>query len=505
MPIEARSGVDLLFEKSGRTSLLWQRQESALSRISLFDMNISNMTLDAAVRDMVDAALERRRLRIAFVNAHVVNTAAARPAYGRVVASADRIYADGSGMALAAKLCGRPLLDNVNGTDMFPLLCAAAAKAGITIFLLGGRPGVTERAAAAVADRGFGRAIAGTHHGYVRRGGQEEREAVDAINASGASIVLVGMGVPTQDIWVARNADKIGAPVVAGVGGLFDFFAGSVSRAPLWLRSHGLEWTWRLAQEPRRMAGRYLLGNVAFIGRAAFHALEIKVHRSASGNTWAGRTAGLAHSYLRAKIISGVPAKAKRCIDIAGAVSALALFGPLMVAVGAAIRLDSRGGALFRQTRIGLNGHPFTMFKFRSMRLDAEAGYAELKGEISDRRQIRFKAKDDPRVTRIGRFIRKASIDELPQIWNVLRGEMSLVGPRPGLPSEVANYSHADRDRLLAKPGITCTWQVSGRANIDFVGQVELDRTYVRSQSIWGDLSLIARTIPAIIASRGAY
>ena len=145
------------------------------------------------------------------------------------------------------------------------------------------------------------------------------------------------------------------------------------------------------------------------------------------------------------------------------------------------------------------------MIKFRSMRTDAELSYAEMKGEVSDRRQIRFKAKNDPRITRVGRLIRRTSLDELPQLWNVLMGEMSMVGPRPALPSEFEQYSEADRDRLLAKPGITCTWQVSGRANIDFVGQVELDRDYVRNQSTLVDLTLIARTFSTIVAGKGAY
>ncbi len=145
------------------------------------------------------------------------------------------------------------------------------------------------------------------------------------------------------------------------------------------------------------------------------------------------------------------------------------------------------------------------MMKFRSMVAGADALHAKMQGATSSRHEIRYKNQNDPRITRIGRFIRRYSIDELPQFWNVLTGDMSLVGPRPALPSEVAKYASSDRDRLLVKPGITCLWQVGGRANIDFVGQVALDRQYVRDQSIFLDLRILLRTPYAVVAGEGAY
>lgn len=195
----------------------------------------------------------------------------------------------------------------------------------------------------------------------------------------------------------------------------------------------------------------------------------------------------------------------KRGLDISIAGSALLALSPLLVATLAAIKIESAGNAFFSQTRVGKNGKTFTMWKFRSMYIDAEERKAELerKNKMSD--GVRFKMKNDPRITRIGKFIRKFSIDELPQIWNVLCGDMSIVGPRPALPSEVEQYCLQDRQRLRLKPGITCIWQVSGRSDIPFKQQVELDRRYISETSLLTDIILILKTIPAVITARGSY
>ena len=206
----------------------------------------------------------------------------------------------------------------------------------------------------------------------------------------------------------------------------------------------------------------------------------------------------LLHAVVRSPLL-------KRAVDILGALAALTLFSPVFLATAIAIKMESTGPVFFRQTRIGKNGVPFSMVKFRSMVVGAEALHAKIQGATTSRHEIRYKNQNDPRITQIGRFIRKYSIDEFPQFWNVLTGDMSLVGPRPALPSEVAKYAPSDRDRLLVKPGITCLWQVGGRANIDFVGQVALDRQYVRDQSIVLDLWILLRTPYAVLFGEGAY
>jgi exopolysaccharide biosynthesis WecB/TagA/CpsF family protein len=238
------------------------------SPVDVFGMAFENVTLSKAARDLVSTARNGRQSRVVFVNAHVINEAARDDAYLATVATAQTRYADGSGMAVAAKLVGRPFIDNVNGTDLFPELCREAMRSGVSIFLLGAKPGVAEEAAANVAKTGHGRAIAGTHHGYFAPGSQDEARVIAEINASGAGIVLVAMGVPVQDQWIERNRSRLTAPVLAGVGGLFDFASGRMSRAPHVFRTVGCEWVWRLAMEPKRMWQRYLIGNAIFIMHA---------------------------------------------------------------------------------------------------------------------------------------------------------------------------------------------------------------------------------------------
>ncbi|MDO8543318.1 MAG: sugar transferase [Opitutaceae bacterium] len=196
---------------------------------------------------------------------------------------------------------------------------------------------------------------------------------------------------------------------------------------------------------------------------------------------------------------------AKRGLDIVAGSIALLLLSPLLLLIAALIKLEDRGPVLFPQIRVGRYGREFRMFKFRSMRIDAEARLKELLARNQHAQGVTFKIKDDPRITRVGKWLRKFSFDELPQFYNVLRGDMSLVGPRPPVPREVALYSLADRRRLAVKPGITCIWQISGRAEIDFPGQVQLDVRYIESSSLGQDIKILLKTIPAVLSGTGAY
>jgi lipopolysaccharide/colanic/teichoic acid biosynthesis glycosyltransferase len=209
--------------------------------------------------------------------------------------------------------------------------------------------------------------------------------------------------------------------------------------------------------------------------------------------------------YAWAVVVGGAKA-VKRAIDIAAATAGLVALSPLFAAVAAAIKLTDGGPVLFWQSRVGRWGREFPFPKFRSMVVNAE----KLKDTLLAQNQhggdgVTFKMKRDPRVTWIGRIIRKLSVDELPQLWCVLKGDMSLVGPRPPVPREVAKYTLADRRRLDATPGLTCIWQVSGRGDIPFAQQVQLDVQYIESQSVWLDIKLLLKTVPAVLAGRGAY
>jgi exopolysaccharide biosynthesis polyprenyl glycosylphosphotransferase len=193
----------------------------------------------------------------------------------------------------------------------------------------------------------------------------------------------------------------------------------------------------------------------------------------------------------------------KRFIDILGSLCGIVILSPVMLITAVAIKIDSRGPIFFRQNRVGINGKQFKMYKFRSMGINAE----ELLADLKDKNEMSgpmFKIKDDPRITKVGRFIRKASIDELPQLFNVLKGEMSLVGPRPNLPREVIHYTDYQKTKLLVKPGLTCYWQVLGRNNIDFEGWMELDIKYIEDRNTWIDIKLILKTFKVLFGDTNA-
>lgn len=195
----------------------------------------------------------------------------------------------------------------------------------------------------------------------------------------------------------------------------------------------------------------------------------------------------------------------KRFVDIVGAASALLLLSPVFLAIAIVIKADDGGAVFFRQTRVGKDGSLFRMVKFRSMVTDAEARLAQLRTDSDDGNGMLFKLKDDPRVTRAGRFLRRYSIDEFPQFWNVLVGEMSLVGPRPPLPTEVAAYENPVHRRLYIKPGLTGLWQVNGRSDLSWDESVRLDLYYVENWSLAGDLLILWRTVRVLLNPVGAY
>jgi lipopolysaccharide/colanic/teichoic acid biosynthesis glycosyltransferase len=205
------------------------------------------------------------------------------------------------------------------------------------------------------------------------------------------------------------------------------------------------------------------------------------------------------------KISIGGSLALKRAVEFLIAAIALVALSPLFALVGLLIKVCDRGPILFWQTRVGHHGKLFPFPKFRSMVVGAESLKSALAKRNDHADGITFKMKRDPRVTWIGRLIRKSSIDELPQLWCVLKGELALVGPRPAVPGEVARYSLADRRRLDVKPGLTCIWQVSGRGTLPFDRQVALDIEYINSQSFALDLLIVLRTIPAVLTGRGAY
>jgi len=194
----------------------------------------------------------------------------------------------------------------------------------------------------------------------------------------------------------------------------------------------------------------------------------------------------------------------KRSLDVAVSAVMLIALLPLLALIALAIRLDSPGPAIYRQTRVGRGGSPFDFFKFRSMRVGAETQRADL-APLNERDGPVFKIKRDPRITRVGRVLRRWSLDELPQLWNVLRGDISLVGPRSPTPDEVPLYERWQRRRLCVTGGLTCTWQVSGRSEIPFQEWMRMDLRYIQRRGPLYDLWLLGRTVPAVLNGRGAH
>ena len=465
------------------------------NRLRVLGVSIDNVTMASAIDRILDAVDGEGKSSFAFVNADCLNIASRDSAYSRILSRQNMVFADGSGVRLAAKLQGQRVVDNVNGTDMFPLLCEAAAKADHSLYLVGGRPGIAEEAARRMVRTFPDLKIAGTADGCFTA--EDEPELLNRIADSKADILLVGLGAPKQEYWIHDNREAIATPVAIGVGGLFDYYSGRIARAPMAFRRSGLEWVWRMMQEPKRLWRRYIVGNPAFMARCA---AEQVVHLL----LWLPESvrARLVRSAWRARI--AIRASLKRSLDVTLSLAALICLSPVLIGTALAIRLESPGPVFFRQTRIGHDGKTFRIWKFRSMYIDSEARRLKLLAQ-SDRGGSHFKMKSDPRITRVGALIRRLSIDELPQLMNVIAGDMSLVGPRPNLETEVANYHLDDLPRLSVKPGLTCFWQVEGRADIPWEKQVELDLDYVYAPSLFSDLKLMLRTVPAVISGRGAY
>ena len=489
------------FIKGGLKWLMTAKLGLQPMRYRIFGIEINNLTMSQALEKVIASAQGSEKQSFAFVNADCLNRATRNAAYGRVLSRQSMVFADGSGIRMAGLMRGINVVGNVNGTDMFPLLCKQASEKGLSIFLFGAAPGVAAVVAQKMTEQYPTLKIAGTQDGYFSA--DENERVITTINASSADILLVALGAPRQEMWIESSHARLSPSVAIGVGGLFDFYSGRISRAPLWLREAGFEWIWRFLQEPSRMWRRYFVGNPLFLFRCWREQRDMK-SRPVFGWSAASAVFNARSLPIRWKMRKKLFLKTKRLLDMCLASVGLIALTPFFLLIALAIKLESPGPVFFSQRRVGQGGNRFRMWKFRSMFIDSEARRAALLAQ-SDRDGSHFKMKIDPRVTRVGRIIRRDSIDELPQLLNVLMGAMSIVGPRPNLENEVAKYKIHEFGRLDSKPGITCIWQVSGRAEVPWEKQVEMDLDYVFYPSISSDIGLILRTLPAILSGKGAY
>jgi N-acetylglucosaminyldiphosphoundecaprenol N-acetyl-beta-D-mannosaminyltransferase len=257
---------DFLLILRALPALLFSEKEASPSPLfNLLDLKIDNITMRQAIEMIRQTIEERRQSAIFFVNPDCMNKSVTDREYREALVAADHILPDGIGLVIAGKMLGTPLRENINGTDMLPFLCEMAAGAKRSIYLLGGKPGVAEKAGDAIAQK-FAVTIAGVMHGYFDHK-TESAKVIEAINRSNASILLVAFGAPLQEQWIVRHREDLRPAILMGVGGLFDFFSGNIQRAPRWMREIGLEWVYRILQEPGRMWKRYVVGNPLFLYR----------------------------------------------------------------------------------------------------------------------------------------------------------------------------------------------------------------------------------------------
>jgi exopolysaccharide biosynthesis WecB/TagA/CpsF family protein len=532
-----------------------------MQRISLMSIPIDLITEWEVVARILAELRHGRGGWVVTPNLDHLRVLSRQPSLLRIASEANLLIADGMPLVWASRLQGTPLPARVPGSDLILSLTAAAAQAGLSVFLLGGSTGTAEAAVPILKRRFPGLRIAGVlcpPMGFDDDPAQMIQIFSTVVSAR-PDIVYSCFGFPKQEWVIQQLRQGLPATWFLGLGGSLSMITGELPRAPIWMRKTGLEWMHRMALEPRRLFKRYIVNDLPFAARLFSNSLKYRLsartkavplaydsanahpgvisssteqfwsesesdHDGASILSHVARRRLLRqyrfidsrisrqrrhwrfHSRRFAWITLIVGATAmKRLIDIVGSFFLLFVLAPFLAAISALIKIDSPGPALFTQVRVGKWGRTFKMYKFRSMHQDAEHKKKDLllKNEMAG--GVIFKMKDDPRISRVGKILRRYSIDEIPQLLNVLKGDMSLVGPRPPLPSEVELYTLAERRRLDVEPGITCIWQVSGRSEIPFDKQVELDIAYIDSQSVWGDVKLLLKTLPTVLKGRGAY
>jgi exopolysaccharide biosynthesis WecB/TagA/CpsF family protein len=531
-----------------------------MQRISLMSIPIDLVTEWEVVARILAEIRRGRGGWVVTPNLDHLRVLSRQPSLLRIANEANLLIADGMPLVWASRLQGTPLPARVPGSDLILSLTAAAAQAGLSVFLLGGSTGTAEAAVPILKRRFPGLRVAGVlcpPMGFDDDPAQMI-EIFSTVVAARPDIVYSCFGFPKQEWVIQQLRQGLPATWFLGLGGSLSMITGELPRAPGWMRKTGLEWMHRMALEPRRLFKRYIVQDLPFAARLFSNSIKYRltaragrslpygsssVHAEAISAShepfWSESESDqdgasiLSHQARRRllrqyrfidsrmsrqrrnwrfysrrftwfALVAGATAM-KRLIDIVGSFVLLFLLAPFWAVIAALIKIDSPGPVLFNQVRVGKWGRTFKMYKFRSMHQDAEHKKKDLllKNEMVG--GVIFKMKDDPRISRVGKILRRYSIDELPQLLNVLKGDMSLVGPRPPLPSEVELYTLAERRRLDVEPGITCIWQVSGRSEIPFDKQVELDIAYIDSQSVWGDVKLLLRTLPTVLKGRGAY
>lgn len=433
------------------------------------------------------------------------------PEFKTVINEADLVTPGGMPLVWMLRGLGCTKQPRVYGPELTLHVCEAAAQAGVPVGLYGGSEATLARLVQELTLRYPGLKIVYSHSPPFRKlTSVEETDILKAIRASGCRILFVGLGCPKQEQWMAHQRGNIPA-VMLGVGAAFDFISGQKPRPFRWMQRMGLEWLFRWCTEPRRLFYRYAYHNPRFVALAGSEFIRTKLlgqERTATNNGDSGSPGESLkeEAPVLERSLSGKPVQLfiKRGFDIGIASLALIALAPLLALLWLLVRLSSPGPAIFRQTRVGFREAPFTMYKFRTMVAQPRQSVLDAQATAA-RNGILLKGKDDARVTPLGRWLRSTSLDELPQLFNVFKGDMSLVGPRPLLPFMLEPLPEFRRVRCLLRPGITGLWQISERHNnTSAAAMLPYDLEYVRRFSLLTDLRIIFRTPVAVLAGRGA-
>ena len=438
------------------------------------------------------------------------------PANLAAVNGADLVTPGGMPIVWSLRRLGFPGQPRVYGPELTLWVCEAAAQRGIPIGFYGGTPKAVDLMASRMQERYPGLKVVYICSPPFRALTAAETEStVMDIRRSGCRILFVGLGCPKQERWMAAHRGVL--PVVMlGVGAAFDFLSGQKPQAYPWMQRMGLEWAFRLANEPRRLWHRYLYHNPRFavliahqLLRAAWRGPQPKVPAGLAnlpGATQADTAAGAIDLRSLEDALSRKRAQLclKRLFDLFGATVALLVLAPAFLLPAILVRFSSRGPVLFRQARVGYRGKEFVIYKFRSMRLEGDPAVAALQ-RVAAQRGVLVKVQNDPRVTAVGRFLRSTSLDELPQLLNILKGEMSFVGPRPLIAFMLEPCPEFAQARSLVRPGITGLWQVRERHNNTTALAMQAhDLEYVQNLSLGLDMAILAKTPRVVVLGKGA-
>jgi len=421
-----------------------------MEKTDFFGVGVCRLDGATLVDYIISTAQSHVKAVVNNVNVRAMNLASEDSGFARALDESDVVFCDGFGVKWAAAAAGIHGLERVTPPDWVGRLFRECEDKRITMYFLGDEQQVVESFVKKVKSEYPNLQVAGFHNGFFDPDGGENKKIVDELRKSGADIILTAMGMPRQEMWAYNNLPKLGRGVVVSTGALFRYYSGVEGRPPRWMCDHGLEWLGRLIKHPIRHFKRYVVGNTLFLARI---------------------------SYLLFF---------KRVFDAVSSLILLAATAPLSAAIFFLIKLDSPGPVLFTHDRVGKDGKTFTLYKFRTLRIDYPK-YARKIGCAN------------PYITRVGGILRWSGLDELPQAFNVLRGDMSLVGPRPEMPFIAEKYSGRERRRLAVKPGITGLWQIErlggGLEGREIHEDLAFDMEYLRRQSFTLDAVIFVKTI----------